>query len=90
MSCMGVDVSGIFSPPRVIKLAESYGLVPGLAFDLTTCDDLGNHWGFSKTAMREKARTIDKKKDSNNRQKHKKIDKNTTNRQKHRTITKTT
>ena len=61
MCCMGVDVTEIFSPPRVIKLAESYGLVPGLAFDLTTCDDDGQLWDFNVVERRQKAFDIIKR-----------------------------
>ena len=32
MMAMGVSVSEIYSPPRVIKLAEKFGLQKGMAF----------------------------------------------------------
>ena len=44
-------VSEIYSPPRVTKAAEmlsKLNIDPGLAMDLTTEDELGNPWDFSK------------------------------------------
>ena len=38
-------ISEIYSPPRVSEVARlmpSYGCAPGLALDLTTCDEAGN------------------------------------------------
>ena len=39
---LGMEVSEVYSPARVIKLAEKYGLQKGVALDLTTCDEHGN------------------------------------------------
>ena len=38
---MSVDVTEVFSPARVNKLAAKFGLVPGASLDLT------NGWDFS-------------------------------------------
>ena len=43
---MGVDVSGIYSPPRVAALAKRYGLREGFSLDLTIQDESGNPWDF--------------------------------------------
>ena len=52
---MGVDVTEIYSPPRVTKLAKQYGLQPGVAMDITTCDDTGQPWDFCCPKQRAKA-----------------------------------
>ena len=44
-----VDVSEVFSPPRVTEMAAQYGLKPGDAFDLTT------GWDFDPKEDRERA-----------------------------------
>ena len=43
-------------------MAEKMGLVPGLAMDLTTCDEYGNPWDFNCAIMRAKAKKIVKSK----------------------------
>ena len=50
------------SPVRVTGMADKMGLIPGLAMDLTTCDEFGNPWDFNVEAMRAKAKKIIKSK----------------------------
>ena len=47
-----VDISEVFSPPRVTEMAAKYGLKPGDAFDLTT------GWDFDLNKDRERAHQI--------------------------------
>ena len=52
-------VSEIYSAPRVtkaLKLLPGIGLAAGFALDLTTTDEDGNSWDFTKAVMQEKAR----------------------------------
>jgi len=52
-------VAEIYSAPRVtkaLKLLPGLGLTAGFALDLTTTDDDGNSWDFTKEEMKEKAR----------------------------------
>ena len=52
-------VSEIYSAPRVtkaLKLLPGLNLVPGFALDLTTQDENGEEWDFTKEDRREKAR----------------------------------
>ena len=54
-------VSEIYSPPRVTaaaKLLPNLKMLPGFALDLTTKDQNGEEWDFSKSAKREQARTL--------------------------------
>ena len=51
-------VSEAYSPKRVTGMAEKMGLIPGLAMDLTTCDQFGNPWDFNFPATRAKAKKI--------------------------------
>ena len=46
---MSVDVTEVFSPARVNKLAAKVGLTPGASLDLT------NGWDFSLAADRNRA-----------------------------------
>ena len=48
-------VSEVYSPPRVAEAAKRMGLTQGLSLDLTTSDEEGNPWDFSKPHMQEKA-----------------------------------
>ena len=48
-------VSEVYSPPRVAEAAKRMGLSQGLSLDLTTSDEEGNPWDFSKPHMQEKA-----------------------------------
>ncbi len=51
------DVSEVYSPARVTKLAEDFGLKPGYALDLTEDDpDDGRPWDFSDPDKRKKAK----------------------------------
>ena len=43
-------------------MADKMGLIPGLAMDLTTCDEHGNSWDFNCETMRAKAKKIVKSK----------------------------
>ena len=49
-------VSEAYSPVRVTGMADRIGLIPGLAIDLTTCDEHGNPWDFNLEAMRAEAK----------------------------------
>ena len=55
-------VTEAYSPVRVTGMADKMGLIPGLAMDLTTCDEHGNPWDFNVEAMRSKAKHIVKHK----------------------------
>ena len=55
-------VSEAYSPTRVTGMADKMGLIPGLAMDLTTCDEHGNPWDFNCETMRAKAKKIVKSK----------------------------
>ena len=58
------DVAEIYSPPRVTTLAEKYGLLPGLALDLSVTDpDDGLPWNFDKLSKRKKAIQLIKRQD---------------------------
>ena len=57
-------VTEAYSPVRVTGMADKMGLIPGLAMDLTTCDDHGNPWDFNCETMRAKAKKIIKSKAS--------------------------
>ena len=52
-------VSEVYSPPRVNRAAEllpQLNIDPGLALDLTTTDEMGRPWDFSRADMKAKAR----------------------------------
>ena len=54
-------VSEIYSPPRVTAAAarlKQLGIDPGAALDLTTVDELGRPWDFSKKEMQHKAEAL--------------------------------
>ena len=55
-------VGEAYSPVRVTGMADNIGLIPGLAMDLTTCDEHGNPWDFNVESMRSKAKHIVKHK----------------------------
>ena len=46
---LGYDVTEVFSPERVNRLAAKFGLTPGASLDLT------NGWDFSLAADRNRA-----------------------------------
>ena len=52
------DVSEIYSPPRMTRIAEELGLKPGFSLDLTVDDEDGQPWDLSDPKKREKARRI--------------------------------
>ena len=45
----------LYSPPRVTEYGERNGLLSGVAFDLTTCDEDGSPWDFLLPQQRQKA-----------------------------------
>ena len=52
-------VSEVYSPPRVSAVAgrlRSLGLTRGFALDLTTVDEHGEPWGFTRADRRADAR----------------------------------
>ena len=53
-----VDVDDIYSPPRIVPEAVKQGLRGGLIIDLTTTDENGMPWDFSKPAKRTRAREL--------------------------------
>ena len=55
------SVAEIYSPPRVTKAATMLprlGIEPGAALDITTCDERGVPWDFTKEEMRRKAEKL--------------------------------
>ena len=55
---LGIDVSEVYSPSRVVALAEQYGLTPGFSLDIQTQDDEGNPWDFTDPKQRAKAKKL--------------------------------
>ena len=52
-------ITEIYSPPRVTACAKSlpgFGIVPGLALDVTTVDENGVAWDFDIPSRRDEAR----------------------------------
>ena len=43
-----VDIVEVYSPPRVVKMAESMGLSGGWSLDIFSNDVDGRPWDFSK------------------------------------------
>ena len=52
------SISEIYSPPRIAPHAEDHGFAPGWSLDLTTTDDAGRAWDFSRHDCRERARRL--------------------------------
>ena len=55
------SVAEVYSPPRVTKAATALprlGIEAGAALDITTCDEHGTPWDFSKEEMRRKAEQL--------------------------------
>ena len=55
------SVAEIYSPPRVTKAATvlpRLGIEPGAALDITTCDERGVPWDFTKEEMKRKAEKL--------------------------------
>ena len=50
-----MQASEIYSPPRVVEMANKMGLRGGCCFDLTTQDEDGRPWGFNNITMRNEA-----------------------------------
>ena len=50
------DISEVYSPPRIAKLASELGMQGGFSLDLTNPDELGYVWDFSKQECRQRAR----------------------------------
>lgn len=50
-----VDLSEVYSPPRITTVARRLGLRPGCSLDLTTTDENGKPWDFDSLEMRNKA-----------------------------------
>ena len=46
-----VDVSEVYSEPRIVAEAHRFGLKPGSSLDVRTCDTDGLPWDFSKPMM---------------------------------------
>ena len=55
MVAEGMDVAEIYSPPRIAARAKNRGLKGGWGLDLTTKDERGRAWDFSKKEVRQKA-----------------------------------
>ena len=56
MQIRGVDVSEIYSPPRVTAMAMKLGLIPGTAFDIQVNDENGHPWDFTDPLQRKRAK----------------------------------
>ena len=50
-----MQVAEVYSPPRVVEMANNVGMLGGWSLDLTTCDEDGKPWGFNSINMRNKA-----------------------------------
>ncbi len=48
-------INEAYSPPRVTRMSERMGMIPGFSLDLTTKDDKGEPWDFTKPEKRYKA-----------------------------------
>ena len=53
----GVDVAEVYSPPRIVTVAEAAGLRGGFSLDLTT-PYMGERWDFTKKSCREKGHGV--------------------------------
>ena len=53
-----VDVSEVYSPPRVVALAHKFGLRPGFSLDITVDDETGKPWDFDDPGQRHKAERL--------------------------------
>ena len=49
------ECAEVYSPPRITAVAGRMGLKPAWALDLTTVDDEGKPWDFSRADQRKKA-----------------------------------
>ena len=50
-----MQASEVYSPPRVVEMANRMGLRGGWSLDLTTHDEKGQPWDFNSSTMRNKA-----------------------------------
>ena len=50
-----MEVAEVYSPPRIIKMAQEIGLRAGWSLDLTTYDEYGRQWDFNNAQMRNAA-----------------------------------
>ena len=50
-----IDVSEIYSPPRVAKMARKMVMMPGWPFDIATVDEKAVPWDFTKPERRNEA-----------------------------------
>ena len=50
-----MQVSEVYSPPRVVEMANKMGLRGGWSLDLTTHDEDGRPWDFNDATMRNRA-----------------------------------
>ena len=48
------DVTEIYNPARFTRDAKHFGLVPGIAYDLTQVNDDGEHWDFDRQDHRRR------------------------------------
>ena len=55
MMLVQMDVAEMHSPPRVAATAKEMSLQAGWSLDLTTIDEHGQPWDFSKDDMQERA-----------------------------------
>ena len=54
----GNYVSEVYSPPKIVTVAQAAGLRGGFSLDLTAPDPNGQVWDFAKRSCREKARQL--------------------------------
>ena len=52
------DVAEVYSPPRIVTVAQAAGLRGGFSLDLTAPDPDGHVWDFSVQANRVRARKM--------------------------------
>ena len=50
-----MQVSEVYSPPRIVEMANKMGLRGGWSLDLTTHDEDGRPWDFNNATMRNRA-----------------------------------
>ena len=49
-----VDITEVYSPPRVVQFADKHGLTPGHSIDIKCCDEQGNPWDLNEHKQRNK------------------------------------
>ena len=50
-----MEVAEVYSPPRVVEMANRMGMRGGWSLDVTTCDTDGMPWDFNNAIMRNRA-----------------------------------